>query len=201
LKKFAAPALAAVLSLAFSGSAFAASYQQISGAIVNPIQTIFGGDHSYVGVDLEPVAFLFAADLFAADLFSASLSGADLSNALLSDADLSNADLTLADLLDADLLDAILLDADLTLADLTGADLTGAFLLGADLSFADLSGADLSGAVGLDTTAGDAMYNANTDFTNTNFDPVAAGWEFVPEPTSLAMLSLGGLLLTRRRRG
>jgi uncharacterized protein YjbI with pentapeptide repeats len=144
------PALATVLSLAISGSAFAASYQTTRGDIIDPIPERSGSPHYYAGPDLEPFANLS--------------------------------------------------DANLTFADLTFADLSGAYLNFANLSRANLSDADLSGAIGLERTIGRPDYNSTTDFTGTGFDPVAAGWHLVPEPTSLALLSLGGLLLTRRRR-
>ena len=41
-----------------SSSAFAASYQQIDGTIVDPIQSVFGEGHSYSGINLEPGADL-----------------------------------------------------------------------------------------------------------------------------------------------
>ena len=48
-----------------------------------------------------------------------------------------------------------------------------------------------------------ALYDLNTDFTGTGFDPVAAGWTLVPVPepgTALLMgLGLTGLAGVRRR--
>ena len=159
--------LISALSLATS-SAFAASYQQNDGTIIDPIQLRGGGDHPYSGNNLEP--------------------GATLSDAFLSAAILTNADLTAA----------FLSDAFLTNADLTGADLTGAFLDGANLS-----GARLDYATTLYTTVGAALYDSDTDFTGTGFDPVAAGWTLVPVPepsTALLMgLGLAGLATIRRR--
>jgi len=49
-----------------SNSAVAASYQQTSGTIVDPIQTISGGNHAYSGPNLEPGAGLTDAELFEA---------------------------------------------------------------------------------------------------------------------------------------
>jgi opacity protein-like surface antigen len=199
------PALATVLSLAISGSAFAASYQTTRGDIIDPIRKRSGRPHYYAGPDLEPIAYLSRADLSRANLRDADLKGAYLSRANLSGADLSDADLFRANLFGANLSGAYLTFADLSDANLSGADLSGAYLSRADLSDADLSdanlsGANLYGAIGLERTLGRPDYNSTTDFTGTGFDPVAAGWHLVPEPTSLALLSLGGLLLTRRRR-
>ena len=63
--------LFSALSLA-SSSAFASSYQQIDGTIVDPIQCGSGcvGDHPYSGINLEPGANLSSADLSGADLTS-----------------------------------------------------------------------------------------------------------------------------------
>ena len=74
-----------VLTLLFAGlvsvgssSAFAASYQQIDGTIVDPIQSNGGGDHFYSGVDLVPGVSASGADLNNADLINADLSNATL---------------------------------------------------------------------------------------------------------------------------
>ena len=58
-------------------------------------------------------------------------------------------------------------------------------------------------AIGLDSTFGDfaTLYNANTDFTGTFFDPVAAGWNLIPEPSTAFLLSFGlaATAMSRRR--
>jgi hypothetical protein len=201
--------LAAVLVLV-AGSAQAASYTLIGGAIVDPIQSVFGGNHSYSGNNLEPVAFLGNADLFGADLsnanlnvanlFGADLGGADLSNAFLRNTDLFGADLSNANLIGASLKSSFLFGANLTNANLSSADLGGADLNSANLSSANLSSAILLNAVGLTFyRGGAAFYDINTDFTGTGFDPVAAGWTLVPEPSTALLLSLGLIGLSARK--
>ena len=95
---------------------------------------------------------------------------------------------------------ANLSNADLSDADLSGADLSGANLFNVNLDGADLTGANLTNVLGLITSIGDAFYDINTDFSGTTFDPVAAGWTFVPEPNTALLMSLGlaGLAATRR---
>ena len=191
--------LAVGLVLMASG-AQAASYQQNDGTIVDPIQFTGGGNHGYSGPNLQPGTFLEHVNLQSANLDSADLSGANLFNANLTNAFLSDADLTNANLFDANLTNAFLSDANLTSADLRGTNLGGANLTLARLTFASLFGADLSNAilanvVGLPQTFGNGstLYNANTDFTGTFFDPVAAGWTLVavPEPSTALLLVLG----------
>ena len=89
-------ALALLIALTLPVSAFAASYQQIDGTIIDPIQSRLagsfnspGGNHPYSGNNLEPGANLTGANLSGADLV-----GADLTSAILFDADLITALLT-----------------------------------------------------------------------------------------------------------
>ena len=59
---------------------------------------------------------------------------------------------------------------------------------------ANLTGADRT------STTGEPFYDLNTDFTGTGFDPVAAGWTFVPEPGTALLMGLGLAGLASRRR-
>ena len=209
--------LSAVLA---TTAADAASYQKTDGTIVNPIQNRipFGGDHPYVGNNLEPGANLVGADLTQAGLVEADFSGADLTNAILIDASLN----------DADFSDAVLLGAALNQSDIMGMNANGADMRGADLTLAhapetSFRGADLTGAI-LSTLDGRNADLYGTDFENAyfynNFRPYGEfHWESmgvlrvtwpdipeicqnaaVPEPAALLLALVGLWMLPRRRR-
>ena len=205
-------AIAIATLLIATSSTHAASYQKTDGSIVDPILDTSGAVHPYSEDNLEPLAFLLGADLSDADLSDADLFNADLFFANLSGANLSGADLRRVDLFNTDLIAADLIGARLDLArleqaDLIGADLSGAELTDADLTDANLSNANLSNAF-LDGVFGSAFYDANTDFTGTGFDPVAAGWRLlnapnpIPSPTAAiaGLVGLAGLGMRRRRK-
>jgi uncharacterized protein YjbI with pentapeptide repeats len=169
-------ALSLLLALTLSSSAFAASYQQTNGTIVDPIQNTFGGNHPYSGIDLAPLANPRFADLSYAylahmdqnggDLVGSIFVGADLSESNLRSTRLAEVDLTDADLSGSDLLFSNLVLADLTRANLTGVDLTGVRFEQATAEGADFSGAIFIGAVHLGSVTGVAKYDEFTDFTN-----------------------------------
>ena len=71
------------------------------------------------------------------------------------------------------------------------AEVSNASVHEADLSDADLSGAKPSHSWGLHFTAGAALYDINSSFCGTGFDPVAAGWALVPCPSIALLLRLG----------
>ena len=193
-----------------------------AGANLEPNESFGGADLDYAdlsnadlrGAVLDSAklydAILTGANLTIANLFEANLTNADLSGAILYEANLHSTDLSGATLYEANLHSAYLWDANLTGADLTGADLTAANLRYAHMYGADLTNANLTDARYLGQSAGSPYYNAETDFTNawdgvpgsTLFDPVAAGWTFVPEPNGMllgiAALSCVGLLARRR---
>ena len=128
--------------LLFSATAVdAASYQKTDGTIVDPIQSVEGGDLPYSGNNLEP-----DTDLIWEDLSNAVLNHADLSGASMGVADLSYSEMESANLKNANLGGATLYNANLSNADLTGAYLHNADLEGANLGNAVLNQAVLEGA-------------------------------------------------------
>ena len=171
--------LAAVLVLMASG-AQASSYLDIFGTVHDPILDNGGLVHSYSGPNLQPEVVAPGAALSFANLILANLALANLSSALFDSADLSSADLESANLQ----------SATLDFANLSGANLTSA----------NLSGAILSYVSGLWTTYGNPDYDALTNFTGTGFDPVAAGWNLVPEPSTALLLGLGLVAMAAPRR-
>ncbi len=162
----------AAVLVLMASGAQAASYLQIGGNVVDPILTTSGAVHPYSGTNLQPDA----------DLFLANLNNANLNNANLTNAKLTN--------------------VNLAFANLSNANLSNANLRNANLTGANLFGANLTNANGLGMTYGTPDYDALTNFTGTVFDPVAAGWNLVPEPSTALLLGIGlsGLAAKGRRR-
>ena len=183
----------------------AASYEKTDGTIV-PILNIYGSPHSYSGNNLEPFANLFGADLSFANLIDA-----NLTNAILIDANLDYANLDIANLTNANLTFASLLGANLTVASLLGANLTSANLYGANLTNAILDGATFS--AGTTLTDGQTVLQHGyhddppglTDYLLTAGGGGASSASNltvvpVPEPCTLSLLGIGGLMLIRRNK-
>ena len=82
-------------------------------------------------------------------------------------------------------------DADLRGVDLSGLDFNRSGLASADLRGANLRGTQLDVFVNIEGIIVDetTIFDSDTTFPE-NYDPVAAGMTFVPEPSSLAMASL-----------
>ena len=193
--------VALLVSLMFASPVLGASYEKTDGEIIDPIwcrppfdiDVVEGcppGDqeavHLYRGPNLAPDVETPNADLEGANLNRANLTNANLSDAYLSQVDFSE-------------------------ADLSGAFLISADLQSADLSGTDLRGADLTGTLNLGFTLGIPEYDAWTDFNfarigdedTSLFDPVAAGWVLVPEPSATllaagALMTLAGLAVGKR---
>ena len=182
-----------VLLVLTASTAQAASYLRIDGVTIDPIQSVGGGNHAYAGSNLGPGVSVPNVDL----------SGANLIGVVLSDAIATGANLS----------DTVLAAADLTRAALSNADLSGSIFgsaysgVNVALTGANLRGANLSGVTGLAFVTGAPYYDASTNWSGAwadsgslPFDPVAAGWTFIPEPSSVSLLAFGLIALSAQRR-
>ncbi len=155
-----------------AGSAQATSNLRIDGTIVDPILTVSGSVHTYLGADLEPYYRGSYADLSFASLIDANLLGAEWG--CFSDAN-----------------NPIQVCPDLSHADLSGANLYGAYGLG-----------HIIGPVYYDSSTNLSCSRSggpSSDCMPENFDIVAAGWMPVSEPSTALLLGfeLVGLAATR----
>ena len=129
-----------------------------------------------------------------------------------------------ADLRNSDLTNANLSNSDFSGGDFRGAKMLGTILSNTDLTNVDLRGASLVSAKWLASVVGLPIYDSQTDFGSgvnaaysfqgreafscfgyettecKRFDPVAAGWTLVPEPSSSLLISLGLIGMSLRRR-
>jgi uncharacterized protein YjbI with pentapeptide repeats len=136
---------------------------------------------------------IVAISLCVGGLHAATLTDNDNTNfTITGEINLAAPNLSDANLIAADLFAADLFGANLSDANLFGANLRDANLRDANLSDANLSGAELDGARFQNT-----LYDSSTTFDNGFTD---SGLVLVPEPSSTALLGLGGLALMLRRR-
>jgi uncharacterized protein YjbI with pentapeptide repeats len=170
-----------------------------------------GGIHAYSGQDLQPgvVApgtYLPSSDLFQADLSDANLMGSTLTNSILAHADFSDANLIGANLNGGNLRfanfeNASMSGAGLMNTNLFGTNFAGVLLLGTSfdsLETLDVRGSNFHSTRFMISLGGNVKYDIYTDFTGaslydetTAFDPIAAGWVLVPEPSTALLLGLG----------
>jgi MYXO-CTERM domain-containing protein len=210
-------ALVLLLGLLLTSGAQAASYFRTNGVVVDPIQSVLGGNLAYAGANLDPLADLSGANLAGSTISegqfgsAASVTGVNLTGHDMSGWDITGVDLTGATLTSADLFSANLTDAHLWGANLTGADLALTNIMDAYLFGANLIGSILTDVWYYnDATWTDAFYY--TDNEPTWGSGMDAAWRTsvgilalaptssVPEPAAILLALLGLALLPRRRR-
>ena len=166
-----------------ASSASGASYQKIDGSVVNPIQSIFGGNLTgYAGPDLRSGVELQAVDLIHADLTDANLSGStmqdvDLTGVILDGGDLAGSTLRFVNLNAAGLRACDLRGVDLYGATMIGASFENAVARDADFTLADLYGGNLRNADLRGTPFRDANVSG-VDFQDSQLDDADFGGAF-----------------------
>ena len=205
------------LSLFVGPAAQGATYTRIQGFEISTLWNTLGSMYSYPGPDLQSGIIYFGiqlpdASLSLADLSSSTLTGGNFSGSFMMGSDLRSSVLIGVDFSDAnlnytDLSGSVLTGARFENTSLVGADFSGSSLLGSNFSSTDVRGGNFHSATYLGSGQGTAIYDLNTDFTNAwadggliPFDPVAAGWVLVPEPSTALLLGMGLLAMAMPRR-
>ena len=203
--------LAATISVITGATAQANSYRLTGSPTARTILSTSGEIHAYSGQDLQsgvvaPGTYLPSIDLFQADLSGAVLNGSTLTNSILTHADFSNANLIGANLNGGNLRfanfeNASLDGAQFTNTDLFGTNFAGVLFIGtnfASLETLDVRGSNFHSTRSMISLGSNVKYDIYTDFTDASlysdtasFDPIAAGWVLVPEPSTALLLGLG----------
>lgn len=211
LNRFICALLAATVWVITGVTAQATSYRLTDSPTARIILSTSGEIHAYSGQDLQsgvtaPGTYLPSSNLFQADLSAAILNGSTLTNSILAHADFSNANLIGANLSGGNLRfanfeNASMSGTELMNTNLFGTNFAGALLLGANfasLGTLDVRGSNFHSTRFMASLGSNVKYDIYTDFTDaslygetTGFDPVAAGWVLVPEPSTALLLGLG----------
>ena len=203
--------LAATILMITGATAQASSYRLTDSLTARTILSTAGEIHTYSGQDLQsevvaPGTYLPSSDMFQADLSYAMLNGSTLTNSILALADFINANLIGANLNGGNLRfanfeNAYLTGAQFKSTNLFGTNFAGVLLIGANfasLETLDVRGSNFHSTRYMASLGSNVKYDIYTDFTDaslhgetTSFDPIAAGWVLVPEPSTALLLGLG----------